>query len=325
MRILVLVSVFFAALSVGAEEATYLLSGGDIPVPAVANGFVQDVRVLADGKYEAHVAAVLAPIGATGTYAQVVAEGVPDVPTGFALPSRLKAALRPELEAWEAATLVLEWAANHLVLDVSDNGPQDAFSVLERGRGRCSGLANSTAALLLAAGFEARTVSGLLVGEDESVPHRWLECRLPGAGWVPTDPTLGLWIITSRHVVFPDTVGDLPVVQMLSGGGAGLDGMPRLRNRLLRPNGGADLVCRIPGGRVDPPPVAILRNSNGEVRRALLDPEAHFSGLLPGKWTLEVEAGGSVVERRALVLRSGTAHSYVVQRPDDEQPREVES
>jgi hypothetical protein len=325
VRILVFVFVLLAALLVGAEEATYLFSDGDIPVPTAANGYVQEVRELADGTHEAHVSALLAPIGATGTYAQVVAEGVPVVPAGFALPPRLKAALRPELEAWEAATMVLEWAADNLVLDVSDNGPQDAFSVLERGRGRCSGLANSTAALLLTAGFEARTVSGLLVGEDEAVPHRWLECRLPGAGWVPTDPTLGIWIITSRHVVFSDTVVQLPVVQKIRGEGAGLDGMPRLGSRLLRPNQGADLVCRISGGHVDPPLVAILRNSSGDIRRALLDPEAHFSGLLPGKWTLEVEAAGSVVERRALILRSGTAHSYVVQHPDGEQPREEES
>ena len=62
MRILILVSAVLATLPVCAEEATYLLSGGDIPVAAASNGYVQHVRELPDGQYEAHVAAVLAPI-----------------------------------------------------------------------------------------------------------------------------------------------------------------------------------------------------------------------------------------------------------------------
>ena len=53
MRILVFVFVLFAALHVGAEEATYLFSDGDVPVPTAANGYVQEVRELADGTHEA--------------------------------------------------------------------------------------------------------------------------------------------------------------------------------------------------------------------------------------------------------------------------------
>jgi hypothetical protein len=59
-------------------------------------------------------------------------------------------------------------------------------------------------------------------------------------------------------------------------------------------------------------PVAVLRDASGEERRARLDPEAEFSGLLPGRWVLEIEAGGEIVERRSFLLRSGGFHSFTV-------------
>jgi hypothetical protein len=243
---------------------------------------------------------------------------VPDVPIDFVLPQKIVDRLRRDLSSWEAATLVLAWVSDQVTIDTTDTGPQDAVSVLDRGRGRCSGIANASVAMLLAAGFEARTISGLLIGDDDVIPHRWLECRLPGVGWVASDPTLGLWTVTPRHMVFSDTVEAVPEIRVVSANGNGLDRLPRRAGRIVRPNRGADLVCRLPAARQDLAPVAVLRGSGGEVRRARLDPEAHFSGLLPGRWVLEVEAGGSVVERRELILRSGDVNSYTVQRLDEE-------
>jgi len=306
------------AVSVPAEEAVYHVVEGDLPVAAASNGYVQDVRVSGAGAVEVHVTTSLAPIGATASYAKVLFGRQPDVPIDFGLPPRLVDRLRPDLGSWEAATLVLSWAADQVRVDTSDNGPQDAASVLARGRGRCSGLANASVAMLLAAGFEARTVSGLLIGNDDPIPHRWLECRLPGVGWVATDPTLGLWTVTPRHMVFSDTVAAVPEVRVISNEGDGLDRLPRRGGRIVRPNRGANLVCRLPSVWQDLAPVAVLRGSGGEVRRARFDPEARFSGLLPGRWVLEVEAGGSVVERRELTLRSGDTNSYTVQRFDGE-------
>ena len=163
-----------------------------------------------------------------------------------------------------------------------------------------------------AAGFEARTVSGQLVSDAEAIPHRWIECRLPAAGWVPSDPTLGLWTVTPRHLVFANTVTTSPRVQALESGADGLKRLPRRSGRLLRPNRGADLVCRSQSQLTAQSPLAVLRGSGGDVRRARLDPEARFSGLLPGRWVLEVEAGGEIIERRTLVLRSGGFHSFTV-------------
>jgi hypothetical protein len=245
-----------AAPPVAGEEASYLVTGGDVPVAAASNGYAQDVHTTADGAAEVRVATSLSPIGAGGTYADIAAGERPAVPAGFALPRRLLTELRPDLGAWQAATLILEWAANNVSVDVDDGGAQDAASVLERGRGRCSGLANATVALLQAAGFEARTVSGLLVGDDRPIPHRWIECRLPGAGWVASDPTLGLWTVTPRHLIFADTVFDLPEVQVLEASNDGLRRLPKQRPPIApEPRGrprvsiGFDMVPSRSGGR----------------------------------------------------------------------------
>jgi len=310
-----------ATLPAAGEEASYVVVGGDIPVAAASNGYAQIVRPVAEGMTEVWVATTLEPIGAGGTYADVLAGERPKVPAGFELPRRLLTELRPDLDAWQAATLILEWAADNVAVDIDDAGAQDAISVLNRRRGRCSGLANATVALLSAAGFEARTVSGLLVGDERPIPHRWIECRLPGAGWVASDPTLGLWTVTPRHLVFADTVADLPEVRVVTASKDGLDRLPRHSGRLIRPNQGADLVCRLSSAWSHSDSVAVLRGGGGEVRRARFDPEAHFSNLLPGRWVLEIVSGEVVVARRQFELSAGDFRSYVVDGGIDEPPR----
>ena len=308
----VLALCLLATFPAAGEEASYLLIGGDVPVTAATNGFAQTVRPVGEGSTEVLVATTLTPIGAGGTYAEVLSGERPLVPAGFELPRRLLAELRPDIDAWQAATLVLEWAADNVAVDVDDPGAQDAVSVLKRGRGRCSGLANATVALLRAAGFEARTVSGLLIGDQRTIRHRWVECRLPGAGWVASDPTLGLWTVTPRHLVFADTVIDLPEVRVVEASKDGLERLPRHGGRLMRPNQGADLVCRLASAWSHPDPVAVLRGGGGEVRRARFDPEARFSDLLPGRWSLEILSGEAVVARRQFELRAGDFRSWVV-------------
>ena len=321
----VLTLCLLATLPAAGEEASYLLTGGDVPLAAASNGYAQLVRPVAEGSTEVRVATTLSPIGAGGTYAEILAGDRPRVPAGFELPRRLLTELRPDLDAWQAATLVLEWAANNVAVDIDDAGAQDAISVLDRGRGRCSGLANATAALLQAAGFEARTVSGLLIGDEHPIPHRWIECRLPGAGWVASDPTLGLWTVTPRHLVFADTVADLPEVRVVTASKDGLDRLPRHGGRLLRPNQGADLVCRLSSTWSHPDAVAVLRGGGGELRRARFDPEAHFSDLLPGRWVLEIVSGEAVVARAQFKLSAGDFRSYVVDGGIDVPPKGPES
>ena len=89
------------------EEAVYHMVDGDRPVAAASNGYVQEVRLSDAGGVEVYVETSLAPIGATGSYGNVLSGKVPDVPVDFVLPRNIVDRLRPDLTSWEAATLVL--------------------------------------------------------------------------------------------------------------------------------------------------------------------------------------------------------------------------
>lgn len=315
--------VSLVAVAGGAQEATYLVRGDQLPTSVAANGYVQSVTPRSPREAFVRVATVRVPVGSQGSYARVLQSDVPEVPDGFVVPQRLRAKLRPELDAWEAATEVLKWVAVNLELS-EGSGEQDAKTVLRRGHGRCSGIANATAALLLAAGFEAQTVSGVLVTDDGVVPHRWVACRLPEAGWVPTDPTLGLWTLTPHHLAFADTVTAVPQVDVVEPGGDSLELLPRWKGRPVRPNVGSTLVCRLADGGIGSA-TAILYGAGGDVRRAVLQPEGRFERLLPGWWRLVVEVDGTVLEERRLRLEPAQLHTFMVTTPRIERRSEVGS
>jgi hypothetical protein len=313
-----------AAAGGGAQEATYLVRGDQMPKSVVANGYVQLVTARSPNEALVRVATARVPVGAEGSYDRVRQSRAPEVPEGFQIPRTLRSDLRPELDAWEAATEVLKWVAVNLGL-ADGSEAQDAAAVLRRGYGRCSGIANATAALLLAAGFEARTVSGVLVTENGVVPHRWVECRLPQAGWVPTDPTLGLWTLTPSHMAFPDTVTAMPQVEIVATGRDFLESLPRWKGRPVRPNAGSTLMCRLAAGGVPDRATAILYGAGGDVRRATLGPEGRFDQLLPGWWRLVIEVDGEIVEERRLRLQPAQSHTFTVTSTSLEHRSEVGS
>lgn len=305
-----------------AHEASFLIHGAVAPVDSVSEGHVQTVTPVGDGWQRLRVSVPLTPIGARGSWEGLRARTVaPDVPAGFVLPAALQRRLRPEAEAWEVASEILSWVAASVVLDPDDLADQDATSVLDRRRGRCSGLANAATALLRAAGFEARTVSGLLIDGEVGIPHRWLECKLPGVGWVASDPTLGLWLVTPRHVVFPAPVVELPEIRVERVDPLDIAQLPLRDGHPHRPNTGAELVCRL----VDDagPALAVLSGPAGDVRRVLASPEARFERLFPGRWRLEVVRQGVVVGRLTVQLRTGEIRSCLI--PSSVSSQEVES
>lgn len=313
MKLWALCTVLMVATPLAAaREATYLVKGPVQPQSRAVNGYAQSVVPTGRNHFRVQVATDMGPIGARAETAGPTSERAEGVARGFELPRRLAAALRPDDGPWTRATEVLRWVMRAVRVDADDPSPQDAVSVLARGRGRCSGLANAAVALLRRAGFPARTVSGLLVGNDGVIAHRWLECRLPGAGWVPTDPTLGIWVITPRHLVFSGPVGRIPDVRVEKRSEDGFEGVPTVVGWLERPNVGADLICRaigkVPRGQV----VAELRGPEGEVRRAMLRPEGKFMNLRPGVWHLTVRMGLRVIDRRSLKLESGSVLSFAV-------------
>jgi hypothetical protein len=92
----------------------------------------------------------------------------------------------------------------------------------------------------------------------------------------------------------------------------------------MRPNVGAELVCRVVGGG-GAAAVAVLSGGDGETHRAVLAPEGRFSALLPGRWRLVVLAGDRVVENRQLLLRPGELSSITVELPAAARAAEVGS
>jgi len=278
------------------------------PVEHHVNGFSQTVFRQENGLYRVHVSFSAMPV-ASRSQAPPLAP-LSKVPASFSMPESLRRSLGSTNGAWERATDILRWVTRNLKLNSTDMNPQDAASVLRRGKGRCSGLANATAAIFMSAGYDARTVSGLLVGDHELIPHRWLEVKMPGAGWVPSDPTMGFWVVTPRHVVFDHIVEEIPSVTVLKAPGrissfARLDGLP------LRPDRGSNLSCRIIGKRQGEL-VAVIRNRQGEERRTLLDPEGVFSGLLPGRWLLELMQDRRVIRRMAIQVKAGQDNSVAL-------------
>jgi len=175
------------------------------------------------------------------------------------------------------------------------------------------------------AGFEAHTISGLLMTDHGPIPHRWVACRLPAAGWVHTDPTLGLWIVTPNHVAFADAVVTSPQVRIVSPSEGGMEQLPRRNGRLVRPNLGTELVCRVVGDNVKTTTVATLHGTGGDVHRVALSPDGKFTALLPGRWRLVVTADGRVIEDRELELRAGQLHSFTVEMPETPTDRGVGS
>jgi transglutaminase-like putative cysteine protease len=71
--------------------------------------------------------------------------------------------------------------------------PLDAETTLREGKGSCRDFAVLFVACARHRGFAARFVSGYLPappGERQHM-HAWAEVLLPGAGWIPYDPTRG--------------------------------------------------------------------------------------------------------------------------------------
>ena len=128
MRAYVSLACLLVAVTGGAQEASYEVRGGQLPVTVAANGYVQSVTSLDNDRVQVQVATALVPVGSAGAYGGMHG-AVGAVPEGFEIPRALRSKLRGELEAWQVATEVLKWVALHLRIDDGTHS-QEAATVL---------------------------------------------------------------------------------------------------------------------------------------------------------------------------------------------------
>ena len=101
---------------------------------------------------------------------------------------------RDATDAMDAAMLLASWVHDYVTYDpVCGDTIRGAAWTFENKRGTCDEITHLFMSLCRAVGLPVRYVSGYSFGtfeeSDDWGPHAWGEVFLPGAGWVPMDPT----------------------------------------------------------------------------------------------------------------------------------------
>ncbi len=161
-------------------------------------------------------------------------------PSRFALPSPVlerfveARGLRPSDDPLATAIELreeLHRAFEYAVGSTAADSPIEA--ILESGRGVCQDYAHVMATILRGWGVPCRYVSGYLgpaaAGTAESESHAWVECRIPGIGWVGMDPANNS-IPGERHirVAVGRDYADVPPIRGVFRGGASSSLTPKV-------------------------------------------------------------------------------------------------
>jgi hypothetical protein len=209
-----------------------------------------------------------------------------DRPTGLTLPPELATVGSNADDALEVLTAVVSYVGGRIRLEESDPGPQDALSVLRRGKARCSGRANLVIGWLRTLGIPARAVHGVLLGDEGPSWHRWGEAWLGDLGWVPFDPGASVGVVSVRHLPMRGASegASLFGVSLLSLDERGYAALPRRDGLRVPPVGGATLRCVAPAA--DTTIAAQLLGPDGTRWARAGAGEVVFAGLLPGTYVL---------------------------------------
>ncbi len=240
-----------------------------------------------------------------------------EVPPSFAAPAEL-AGLGGEASAVAVTERVVELVTRRITLDENDAGPQDAATVLLRGRGRCSGRANLAVGLLRAVGIPARVVQGIVIAREGPRWHRWGEAWLGPLGWTSFDPGAAVGLVSVRYLALRgsgegSTLAGARLVRISEHGYLGL---PRRAGLRVVPVGGVRLHCLAnpPERRV----TAVLTAPDGSRWARRGEGEVVFEGMLPGRYRL-VTLGAGRADGRDLEL--GEAREVRIALGSGETPR----
>jgi len=220
------------------------------------------------------------------------------VPPGFTAPRALAARLTSEPSALEALHQVVAYVSRQIRLEERDSGPQDAASVLRRGRGRCSGRANLAVGLLRVFGIPARTVHGVVADRGGTRWHRWGEAWLGELGWVPFDPGASVGAVNVRYLPMTgasDQQGR-PPVQLVALDETVFAELPRRDGLRVVPRAGVTLRCA--GMAATEEYTVVLIHPGGRRWFKRGRGEVEFAGVMPGRYRLmwTGETGGGAME-----------------------------
>jgi hypothetical protein len=223
------------------------------------------------------------------------------VATSFQLPIELRRLAGRPGSAVARLVSVVSFVSRSVALDEDDAGPQDAVSVLARGRGRCSGRANAAVGMLRGMGIPARVVHGLMVGSGGTRWHRWGEAWLGPLGWIPFDPGAAVGLVSVRYLplVGSGEGASLAGVHLEAIDERGYLGVAVYGGLRVLPVSGVTLRCVAPAGA--PEVTALLVGPDGSCWARRGGREVVFGGMLPGRYRILWRAGGRPVTL-ALVL-----------------------
>jgi Transglutaminase-like superfamily len=269
------------------------------------------------------LATISEPVTALGPVPAYPFAGAADCPDledldadGFAeLPAELDRLRLHSATVYDVMVGVVTYVSRRVTLDERDDAPQDAHSVLERGRGRCSGRANLAVGLLRVLGVPARVAHGILVSQAGARWHRWGEAWLGPLGWVPFDPGASVGCVRVRYVpvrAAPEIQSAVPA-HLLAISEAGFDSLPRRQGLRLRPVEGATLHCTAGAGV----PVTLrLTGPDGVSRRVGPARFVSFDGLIPGRYTLTTVGGAPKGTTIALTIPGPADLSITIPQSD---------
>ncbi|MBZ5588945.1 MAG: transglutaminase-like domain-containing protein [Acidobacteriia bacterium] len=222
----------------------------------------------------------LASLGGCGDQTAV------EVPPTFSLPAGLTALADRPSSAVGVVERVVVFVTQKVRLDENDTGPQDSASVLERGRGRCSGRANLAVGLLRRLGIPARVVQGLLIGEDSVRWHRWGEAWLGPLGWLPFDPGASVGLVGVRYLPLRGSGegSSLAGVRLERLDERGYLGVPVRNGLRVLPTGGVTLRCVAPAHQANV--TALLLGPDGSRWARHGRGGVVFTGMLPGRYRI---------------------------------------
>ncbi len=235
-----------------------------------------------------------------------------EVPGGFTLPRELADVRASSASPLEAVTRVVEYVSSRIAIAEYDTGPQDAASVLARGRGRCSGRANLAVGLLRAVGVPAHVVTGVLVGERGARWHRWGEAWVGVPGWVAFDPGASVGLVSVRYLRVGGAGEGPPLdgVRLERIDERGFWALPLRSGMRVLPAGGVTVRCVAPARDASVTALLVAPDGSRWARRGW--GQVTFEGMLPGRYRLVWRSGGGPT---ALDLELGDEREVRVDLP----------